>query len=108
MRADHVTLRVAGPAESEAVSAVLASAYPALLAADYEPGVLASVLASMTQANPVLLASGTYYVSSLGAEAFYARLGFRAVERKAIAMRHSVAFPSVIMVWTDTANMAPQ
>lgn len=55
-------LRVARPDDAESVTAVLASAYPRLMAADYDPAVLAVALPAMTVANPGLLASGTYYV----------------------------------------------
>jgi GNAT superfamily N-acetyltransferase len=56
-------LRVAGPADAEAVTALLAASYPALLAAAYTADVLAATLPLMTKANPRLLASGTYYVA---------------------------------------------
>ncbi len=62
MNEKHIELRVARLADTDAVTAVLASAYPALLAPDYDPAVLAVALPSMTTANPGLLASGTYYV----------------------------------------------
>ena len=55
-------VRLAQPADAEAVASVLASAYPGLMAPDYDPAVLAAVLPAMVRANPGLLASGTYYV----------------------------------------------
>jgi GNAT superfamily N-acetyltransferase len=65
MAAASYRLRVAGPADAEAVSAVLAASYPALLADHYAPDVLAATLPLMTKANPKLLASGTYYVAEV-------------------------------------------
>jgi GNAT superfamily N-acetyltransferase len=58
-------LRVAGPADAEAVTALLRASYPALLASAYEADVLAATLPLMTTANPKLLASGTYYVADV-------------------------------------------
>ncbi len=161
-------LRVARPADAEAVAAVLASAYPGLMAPYYDPAVLAAVLPAMVRANPGLLASGTYYVqvtpgdrivscggwtheapgtgmvepgvahirhfgthadwirrglgrdifeqctqaacaqavrefrcfSSLGAEPFYAALGFVAVERTTVSIGADLKFPTITMAWT--------
>ena len=62
MGGTQFNLRVARHTDAEAVTAVLASAYPTLMAADYDPAVLAVTLPAMTVANPGLLASGTYYV----------------------------------------------
>jgi GNAT superfamily N-acetyltransferase len=169
MSGSEFTLRVAGPNDADAVTAVLASAYPALMAPDYDPAVLAATLPSMAKANPMLLASDTYYVmeapggrivscggwtreepgtrkiedgiahvrhfgthvdwirkglgraifercrrealaasvysfrcfSSLGAEPFYASLGFHVVERTEITIGGGLKFPSITMVWTD-------
>src|SRR5690606_20106321 len=41
----------------------LGASYPALLAADYDPDLLARALPLMCRANPRLLESGTYYVA---------------------------------------------
>jgi len=46
-----------------AVSAVLAASYPELMAPSYDSALLAATLGLMTQANPALLTSGTYYVA---------------------------------------------
>ena len=169
MSADRFDLRVARQTDAEAVTAVLASAYPGLMAADYDPAVMAATLPALTIANPVLLASGTYYVqeasggrivscggwthaepgtdkiedgvahlrhfgthvdwirkglgtgifgccrrealaagirsfrcfSSLGAEAFYVSLGFRAVGRMDLTLSGNMSLPMITMVWTD-------
>ena len=162
-------LRVARQTDADAVTAVLASAYPGLMAPDYDPAVLVLTLPAMTVANPALLASGTYYVqeapggrivscggwthdepgtkklengvahvrhfgthvdwirkgfgsaiferckqealaagvhtfkcfSSLGAETFYASLGFRAVERIDLTIGGNMKFPTITMIWTN-------
>ena len=162
-------LRTARQSDADAVTAVLTSAYPQLMAPNYDPAVLAVTLPAMTIANPGLLASGTYYVqeapggrivscggwthtepgtnrvengvahvrhfgthvdwirrgfgtaifarckqeafaagihtfkcfSSLGAEPFYASLGFRTVERIDLTIGDTMKFPTVTMVWID-------
>ena len=65
MAEKRYALRVAGPADAEAVTALLEASYPALLVGGYAPGVLAATLPLMTKANPKLLASGTYYVAEV-------------------------------------------
>lgn len=57
------TLRLAGPADAAAVTALLAACYPRLMASAYPPAVLAVALPLMTRANPALLASGSYYLA---------------------------------------------
>ena len=57
------SIRIAGPADSDAVSALLAASYSRLLAARYDRDLLGRALPFMTSANPILLASGTYYVA---------------------------------------------
>ena len=162
-----INLRTARQTDADAVTAVLASAYPALMAPDYDPAVMAIALPSMTTANPTLLASGTYYVqespagqivacggwthnepgtnkleagvahirhfathvdwirqglakaifercrqdglaagvhtfkcfSSLGAEPFYASLGFQTVQRVEVTIGGHMKLPSITMVW---------
>ena len=56
-------IRIATPADSAAVNAVLAASYPALLAPRYDGEVLARALPFLIRAHPGLLASGTYYVA---------------------------------------------
>ena len=56
-------IRIARPEDSDAVSALLLASYPTLLAASYESGALSRALPLMTRANPILLASGTYYIA---------------------------------------------
>jgi GNAT superfamily N-acetyltransferase len=56
-------VRVAKPEDAPAVESVLRASYPELLARAYPAELLAVVLPIMTRANPVLLASGTYYLA---------------------------------------------
>lgn len=56
-------IRIAGPADFDAVGALLVVSYSSLLAAGYESDVLRRALPFMTKAQPALLASGTYYVA---------------------------------------------
>jgi GNAT superfamily N-acetyltransferase len=63
--AGMLELQVASLDDENAVSALLASAYPVLMATAYDHDVLAAALPLMTRANPSLLRSGTYYVARL-------------------------------------------
>ncbi|PPD25565.1 MAG: GNAT family N-acetyltransferase [Hyphomicrobium sp.] len=56
-------VRVALPIDRDAVARLLERSYPALMAGSYEPSVLAAALPLMTQAQPPLLASGTFFVA---------------------------------------------
>ncbi|WP_269583524.1 GNAT family N-acetyltransferase [Roseibium sp. Sym1] len=56
-------VRVAGPDDREAVSALLLKSYTALLRPAYDPEILEKALPLITRANPDLLTSGTYYVA---------------------------------------------
>jgi hypothetical protein len=56
-------IRTANPADSEAVTALLAASYSTLLSAAYESDLLGRGLPHFTKANPTLLACGTYYVA---------------------------------------------
>lgn len=55
-------LRVATPADADAVAAVLRPSYAELMAPAYPPDLLARALPSITRPNPALLASGLYYL----------------------------------------------
>ena len=59
------SVRVARPDDAEALSALLFASYSKLLATHYTREVLEIALPFMTKANPVLLASGTYYVADI-------------------------------------------
>lgn len=56
-------IRATTQGDTTAVAAVLKGSYPVLLAPAYDPALLAKALPLMTRANPVLLASGTYYLA---------------------------------------------
>ncbi len=57
------TIRVATPADKDAVAAVLTASYPALMSPAYDEAVLAAALPLMTRPNPALLDCGTYYLA---------------------------------------------
>ncbi|QOL81578.1 GNAT family N-acetyltransferase [Pseudooceanicola spongiae] len=61
-----VIIRPALPADTEAVSRMLARSYRALLAPDYEPGLLRDALPLIGQARPSLLTCGTYFIAEDG------------------------------------------
>src|SRR5262249_32656037 len=56
-------IRMSNPADSDAVSALLAVSYSTLFASHYESNTLSRVLPIIGKANPTLLASGTYYLA---------------------------------------------
>jgi len=60
---DGIVVRAATPADEPAVNALLAASYPTLMRGSYEAAVLAAALPMITQANPALLSSGTYYLA---------------------------------------------
>lgn len=49
-------------ADAEPISALFAACYPTLMAPAYAPDVLSAALPKMIHANPVLIASGRFYV----------------------------------------------
>jgi GNAT superfamily N-acetyltransferase len=59
---DRLRLRVATPADAEAVAAILLPSYARLMAEAYPPALLRRTLPLITRANPKLLASGRYYL----------------------------------------------
>lgn len=59
----HFSIRIAEPSDKMAVSALLLKSYTALLRPAYDAGTLEKALPLITQANPELLSSGTYYVA---------------------------------------------
>jgi len=56
-------IRLAAPADARAVSDLLLKSYTALLTPAYDAATLDKVLPLITQANPDLLVSGSYYVA---------------------------------------------
>jgi GNAT superfamily N-acetyltransferase len=55
-------LRLAGMADSEAISAVLTASYSRALVDDYDAPTLERAMPLLGSANPALLSSGSYYV----------------------------------------------
>ena len=74
-------LRVATPADSDAVSTLLAASYSSLLRARYDSDTLDRTLPFMIGANEKLLASGTYYVPATSSDAEAGQQRAREVER---------------------------
>ncbi|MGC1952071.1 MAG: hypothetical protein WA970_05770 [Gammaproteobacteria bacterium] len=56
-------IRVAGPGDAAAVTALLNESYPLLMSQAYDKATFAAALEVMTTANPKLLASGTFYLA---------------------------------------------
>jgi len=65
---DMRSIRIATPADFEAVGTLLERSYASLLAGHYDRNLLDLALPFMTRANPRLLASGTYYVAAQEAD----------------------------------------
>ena len=59
----QVVLRTASPMDTDAVSILLEISYSHLLRGSYDSNTLELALPYMVKANPMLLASGTYYVA---------------------------------------------
>lgn len=76
--ADTITLRLATSADLSGVDALLARAYPRLLAADYPPSVLVTAVPLIARAQPALLASGRYWLACDAAGAVLAAGGWSA------------------------------
>jgi N-acetylglutamate synthase-like GNAT family acetyltransferase len=57
------SIRIARPADSDAVNALLLTSYSILLAACYDSGPLGRALPFLIRANPTLLACRTYYIA---------------------------------------------
>ena len=62
---EDLMIRPAMPADTEAVSRMLARSYRALLAPDYDPGLLREALPLIGQARPSLLTCGTYFIAEI-------------------------------------------
>jgi N-acetylglutamate synthase-like GNAT family acetyltransferase len=62
---DQSHIRVARVADLDTVGVLLAASYSSLLAPRYDHDMLLRALPHMTRANPILLASGTYYVAEV-------------------------------------------
>jgi GNAT superfamily N-acetyltransferase len=59
------TVRLSSAEDFEEVRRVLKSAYPILFAPGHDPALLAGVLPAVTRPNPLLLASGRYFVAEM-------------------------------------------
>lgn len=63
LSAAPLLIRTARPTDTDAVNLLLEASYSRLLTASYDSNILRLALPNMIKANPVLLASGTYYVA---------------------------------------------
>lgn len=63
MKADVITIRIAGPDDAERVAAVLAASYGAVYADWYPSDLLAAALPTLTSPRPELLASQRFYIA---------------------------------------------
>ena len=62
---EEASLRVAQPDDASAISAVLLASYSTLYRGWYTDDVLEIALPAMTRANPLLIASGRYFVAEI-------------------------------------------
>ncbi|OWU86602.1 acetyltransferase [Oceanicola sp. 22II-s10i] len=58
-----ITIRPAARDDLDAISLLVARSYRALLAPDYDPGILRDALPLITRPNPSILGCGTYFVA---------------------------------------------
>jgi len=61
-----IAIRIAEPDDHEAISALFAASYGTLMGGAYEPATLEAALPLITRANPLLLASGSFFVAQAG------------------------------------------
>lgn len=81
-------VRIASPADTAAVDALLARSYPILLKADYPPSVMVTAVPMIARARPELLASGTYFVAVDGEGTIVGAGGWTARGRSGDVTRH--------------------
>ncbi|MEM7490225.1 MAG: GNAT family N-acetyltransferase, partial [Pseudomonadota bacterium] len=92
------TIRPTTRADLPALDALLATAYPRLLAPDYPPSILVTALPRIARANPALLTSGTYWLAeedgTLLAAGGWTRTGPQGGTAPGVGhIRHVVAHP---------------
>jgi ribosomal protein S18 acetylase RimI-like enzyme len=93
-------LRVARPDDRAAITQLLERSYPTLMKSAYSAQEMAACLPLMTKANPVLLASETYYVvceqeQVLGAGGWsWAEPGTKKISPGLVHIRHFAVDPS--------------
>ena len=89
-----MTPRIAHLADLPTIDALLARSYPVLLKADYPASVLVTALPRIARAQPRLLRSGTYWVTT-DAAAAVACGGWMATGRPAVGeVRHVAVAPA--------------
>ena len=65
----EITIRIATPDDLDVLGQVIAASYATLDDGSYEPERIAAAMPVISKANPVLLASGTYFVAEVDGEA---------------------------------------
>ncbi len=68
MSGNTLTLRAAEPSDRDALDRLFGQSYPVLLKPDYPPSILVTAVPLISQAQPALIASGTFYVMCDGPE----------------------------------------
>lgn len=63
---DNISVRPTTDRDGPLVGALLSASYPDLMSQGYEGAILEALLPTITQANPALLSSGTYYLAESG------------------------------------------
>lgn len=65
----EITIRIATPDDLDALGQLIAASYARLDDGSYEPDRIAAAMPAMSKPNPVLLASGTYFIAEADGEA---------------------------------------
>lgn len=98
---EKFTVRTTVAADQPSVTTLLKVSYPALMRSAYSPTVLSAVLPLITQANPTLLASDTFYLAEtqykdvIGCGGWtWERPGTRQIEVELGHIRHFATHPA--------------
>ena len=65
----EITIRIATPDDLDMLGQLIAASYATLDDGSYEPERIAAAMPAISKPNPVLLASGTYFVAEVDGEA---------------------------------------
>lgn len=89
-----LTLRVAGRRDLAAIDALMARSFPRLLKEDYPPSVRVLAVPLISRANPLLVASGRYYLVATAEGAVVGAGGWSATGGTAAHVRHLATDPA--------------
>ncbi len=95
-----LTLRLARPEDLSAVDTLLARSFPRLLAKDYPPSIMVTIVPILSRARPDLLASGRYFVVEDTAGRVLGAGGYSLPRRKPVGLA-GPATASIRHVATD-------